>query len=64
MILLGLSKKQAEKGGCGIFQLPTSILILNMRGLFDKNPIMKNCGITLKIGKNETSGRQNPLFTW
>ena len=40
-------------------QLPKSTLILNMRGLFEENPFMKNCGITLLIGKNETMGRQS-----
>ena len=51
-IMMLSSLIQAEKGGCGILQLPTSILILNMRGLFEENPIMKNCAITLIIGKN------------
>ena len=34
----------------------------DMRGLFEENALMKNCGITLIIGKNETSGRQRGLF--
>ena len=57
-----LSFKQV-KGGCGILQLPTNILILNMRGLFEENPLMKNCGITFTIGKYETLGWQKLLST-
>ena len=30
------------------FTIPLSTLILNMRGLFEENPLMKNCGITLE----------------
>ena len=29
-----------------------------MRGLFEENPLMKNCGITLERGRNYTWGRQ------
>ena len=29
-------------------------LIINMSGLFEENPLMKNCGIILERGKNYT----------
>ena len=58
-IIMLSSLIQADKGGCGILQLPTSILILNMKGLFEEIPPKKNCKITLIIGKNETLGRHN-----
>ena len=39
------------------------LFVLNIKGLFEENPLMKNFGITLIKGKNETSGRQNILKT-
>ena len=41
---------------------PQSTLILKMRCLFEENPLMKNCGITLERGRNQTRGRQIVLF--
>ena len=50
-----LSFKQ-KKGGCGRSLFPQSTLILNLRGLFEENPILKNCGTTLERGRNLTWG--------
>ena len=47
-----LSPLRKQKGGCGKSLFPQSTLIHNMRGLYEENPLMKNCGITLKRGKN------------
>ena len=35
----------------------------SMSGLFEENSFMKNCGISLIIGRNETSGRQSVYHT-
>ena len=40
------------KGVCVKLQLPQSTLILDMRVLFEENPLMKNGGITLERGRN------------
>ena len=49
-----LSHSSSKKGGCGKSLFPHSTLILNIRGLFEENPLMKNCGITLERGRNQT----------
>ena len=41
-----------QKRGCGILKLLQSTLILNTRGLFEENPLIKNCGITWERGRN------------
>ena len=45
--VLGLEHKKTN-----LTQLPQSTLILNMRGLFEENPLMKNFEITLERGRN------------
>ena len=51
MFELSLSFKQ-HKGACEKLKLPQSTLILDMRGLFEENPLVKNCGITLERGNS------------
>ena len=46
-----LSYKQ-QKGVCGKLQLSQSTLNPFMRGLFEENPLIKNCGITLERGNS------------
>ena len=41
-----------QKGGCGKSLFPQSILILNIRGLFEENPLMKNCVTPMERGRS------------
>ena len=43
---------QAAKRSVWKITTTQSTLILNLRGLFKEDPLMKNCGITLEKGRN------------
>ena len=58
-----LSRRLYKRGGeKSLF--PQSTLILNMRGVFEEIPLMKNCGKTLERGRNYTWGRQIQFQTF